>query len=94
MILFLSRGGCPNCRALEAHIDVDAVPGLTIYRLPAHLIPESDADVEGLTQADYHNIMSVPVLVGDDEEIIGDVFAILKRLKEVHNASSPSDEGR
>jgi len=89
MILFTARKtdfhSCPNCEALEKRIDLDSVPGLTVYRLPDDLKPHQEGDTDGLAEADYYDVMSTPTLIADvddDAKRIVDVFTIMDLLKE------------
>jgi len=79
MKLFLGTN-CPQCEALRKRIDLNQIPGLEVYTIPSSGIPVSDEDASALSEADMHDIYSVPALVKDGRTI-QDVFDILEELQ-------------
>lgn len=81
MDLFLSDD-CPNCAALKARVDLEAVEGLSLHVVPRSGVPDSEAEADSLALADLYGVRSTPVLVGGaGTQKVVDVFEILEVLK-------------
>ncbi|MFO7958102.1 MAG: hypothetical protein R6X33_13510 [Candidatus Brocadiia bacterium] len=81
MKLFIGPN-CPQCEALKKRVDLERVPGLEVHCVPDSGVPANDDEAVALSEADYHDIYSVPALVSDGRTVC-DVFDILEELRAV-----------
>jgi len=92
MKLFIGTN-CPQCEALRKRVDLERVPGLEVHYVPDSGAPASEEDVKALSEADFHDIYSVPALVTDGGTI-QDVFEILEELQGAVKGGPACQESR
>ena len=81
MKLFIGPN-CPQCEALKKRVDLDQVPDLEVHLIPDSGVPAKQGEAAALSEADFHDIYSVPALVSDGRTVC-DVFDILEELRAV-----------